>query len=504
MQHPYVANYIIGIVFMKQQTLAFLIATSLALVAQHAQAENLLQVYQQAKGYDAQFKALESNYLATLESKPQALAALKPQVGVSGSITETHQRTTYDYSLLDPNGTSSSRNASYSLSLSKSLYNKTLDEQVKQTDSVIAQASSGLDAEREALILRVAEAYFNFLSAQDSLEFARTEKTAIGRQLEQTRAYFDAGRSAITDVKEAESRYDLAGAQEINAVNQLDLAREQLRVLTGGFYQSLNAPAANLPLVMPTPADIEQWVKTAKTNNKQLMASQHAIQSAQTAIDIQRATKKPVVDLVAQQTGSETQSNSALDPRSYGASVGVQVSMPLYTGGATDSKIRAAQHNFRQAQQQYDFLNRTTEQQARNAFLTVQSSISQVKANQRALASAETAAEATQAGFEVGTRTAVDVLTALRNVFSARRDYSQTRYTYLLNTLKLRQAAGTLSEQDVASMNAIMTTSPKQIEAALQPSESPTDLEDNGSFERYSAVPADKTVEQTAPSANKR
>jgi outer membrane protein len=483
---------------MKQQTLAFLIAASLTLATQQAQAENLLQVYQQAKGYDAQFKALESDYLATLERKPQALAALKPQVGMSGSMTESTQRYPYDASLLQSSGTTTGSNASYSLNLSKSLYNQALNGQVKQADSIIAQATSGLEAEREALVLRTAEAYFNFLLTQDNLEFARTEKNAINRQLEQTRAYFDAGRSAITDVKEAESRYDLAVAQEINAVNQLDLAREQLRVLTGGFYQSLNAPAANMPLVMPTPGDIEQWVKIAKANNKKLLASQHAIETAQTTVDIQRSAKKPVVDLVAKQTGSDSQSNAALDPRSYGASVGVQVSMPLYTGGSTDSKIREAQHNFRQAQQQYDFQNRTTEQQARNAFLTVQSSISQVKANQRALASAETAAEATQAGFEVGTRTAVDVLTALRNVFSARRDYSQTRYTYLLNTLKLRQAAGTLSDQDIVAMNTFMTTTPKQLAAALQDSApTATDLEDNGSFEKYSAKPTDATDAKT-------
>lgn len=500
MPNLHVANYKFwNRFFMKQQTLAFLIAASLTLATQQAQAENLLQVYQQAKGYDAQFKALESDYLAILERKPQALAALKPQVSVSGSVTQSRQRTAYDASLLDPEDVASGSSANYSLGLSKSLYNKALNSQVKQADSVIAQASAGLEAEREGLILRVAEAYFNFLLAQDNLEFARTEKEAISRQLEQTRAYFEAGRSAITDVKEAESRYDLAVAQEINAVNQLDLGREQLRVLTGGFYQTLNAPAANLPLAMPSPADIEQWVKTAKANNKQLIASQHAIQSAQTAIDIQRAAKQPVVDLVARQTGSNSESKSDLDPQNYGASVGVQLSMPLYTGGGISSKIREAQHNFRQAQQQFDFQSRTTEQQARNAFLTVQSSISQVKANQRALASAETAAEATQAGFEVGTRTAVDVLTALRNVFSARRDYAQTRYTYLLNTLKLRQAAGTLTDQDIATMNTFMTSTPKQLAAALQQNlptmgdgDAPAaDLEDNGSFKQYNdAAPA--------------
>lgn len=473
---------------MKQHALAMLIATSLTVATQQVQAENLLQVYQQAKGYDAQFKAIESDYLAVLERKPQALAALKPQVSVSGSSTLARQRTFYDAAAQDTDDIGNAANTSYSLNLNKSLYNKGLNAQVKLSDSVISQATAGLEAEREALILRSAEAYFNFLLAQDNLEFARTEKDAIGRQLEQTRAYFEAGRSAITDVKEAESRYDLAAAQELNAVNQLDLARERLRVLTGGFYQSLNAPAANMPLAMPKPADIEQWVATAKANNKQLAAAKHAVETAQTAIEVQRAAKQPVVDLVARQTGSIAESHAPLDPQNYGASVGVQVSMPLYTGGALDSRIREAQHSFQQAQQQYEFQNRTTEQQVRNAFLTVQSSISQAQANQKALASAETAAEATQAGFEVGTRTAVDVLTSLRNVFSARRDYASARYNYLLNTLKLRQAAGVLSEDDIVAMNSFMTVVPKAIPVSKADNKvDAAALKDNGSFESYSA-----------------
>lgn len=492
---------------MKQKALAALLTASLALSTQQAHAENLLQVYQQAKGYDAQFKALESDYLATLERKPQALAALKPQVAISGSATQTRQRTDYDASTTVSEATGDVFGANYSLSLSKSLYNKTLDAQVDQADSIIAQASAGLEAERENLIIRVSEAYFNFLLAQDNLEFARTEKAAISRQLEQTRAYFEAGRSAITDVKEAESRFDLAVAQELNAVNQLDLTREQLRVLTGGFYQTLNAPAANMALTMPQPGDIEQWVNTAKANNKQLIAAKHAIKTAQTQIDAQRATKKPVVDLVARQTGSTTENDvNPLDPQTYGASIGLEVSMPLYTGGAISSRIREAQHNLRQAQQTYEFQNRTTEQQARNAFLTVESSISQAKANQRALASAETAAEATQAGFEVGTRTAVDVLTALRNVFSARRDYASSRYTYLLNTLRLRQAAGTLSDKDIVAMNRFMTATAKQSagQAAPKPATDNTgDADNDNGYQYYNkpATPAQQPTQQPKPAA---
>ena len=450
---------------MKQQILALLIATSLTVVVEEAHAENLLQVYQQAKGYDAQLKALESNYLSILEKKPQALAALKPQVSASGSVAQSYQHYLYD----SPYGKDgiNSTNLNYSLNMQKSLYNKSIDAQVAQTDSIIAQASAGLEAGREDLVMRVAQAYFEFLAAQDNVQFARTEKEAIGRQLEQTKAYFDAGRSAITDVKEAESRYDLATSQEITTSNQLDLAREKLRLLTGNSYQLLNAPAGSTPLAMPNPSNIDQWVKTAQASNKQLQASKQAVATALKAVDIQRAAKKPVVSLYATHTGSNTEGDTPVDPRVLGLSAGVQVNMPLYTGGATDSKIREAQHDLRQAEQQLDLQARQTEQATRSAYLTVESSIAQVKASKQALVSAETAAEATQAGFEVGTRTSVDVLNSLRNVFSARRDYSQARYTYLVNTLKLKQAAGTLGERDVASMSNYLTATPKQTAASL-------------------------------------
>lgn len=498
---------------MKQQTLALFIAASLTVVVQQAHAENLLQVYQQAKGYDAQLKALESNYLSILEKKPQALAALKPQVTVTGSASHTIQDTLYDAGINDTSDTVNVTNLNYSVNLGKSLYNKSLDAQVAQTDSVIAQASAGLEAGREALILRVAQAYFDFLLAQDNLQLARTEKEAIGRQLEQTRAYFDAGRSAITDVKEAESRYDLAEAQEISNVNALDLAREKLRVLTGNSYQTLNGPAGNTPLALPNPSNIDQWVRTAQASNKQLTASKYAIATAQKNVDIQRAAKKPVVDLFARQTGSASEGDPVLDPQVLGASAGVQVSMPLYTGGSIASRIREAQHSLRQAQQEYDLQARQTEQEARNAYLTVESTISQVKANQRALVSAETAAEATQAGFEVGTRTAVDVLNTLRNVFSARRDYSQSRYNYLLSTLKLKQAAGNLTDRDIQSLSNYMTVTAKQTavsneklsEAASVPDETDQSAAELGKSDNYQyyAAPAGQEKKAGGKAANK-
>lgn len=482
---------------MKQQILAVIIASTLTLGTSAVHAENLLQVYQQAKAYDAQYKALESNYLATLEKKPQALAAKKPQVNLSASASHIYQNTFYDVSPTEMEKYDTN-NVSYSVGMTKSLYNKALDAQIAQTDSVIGQASAGLAAGKESLMLRVAQAYFNFLLAQDNLQFAQTEKEAIHRQLEQTQAYFDAGRSAITDVKEAEASYDSASATELVSANALDIAREQLRLLTGRDYQSLSAPANNLPLQMPAPQGIEAWVKNSQAHNKQLLASQHAVTTAQRALEIERAAKKPTVNLFAKQTGSNTQGEPVYDPQEIGATAGVELSMPLYTGGAISSKIREAQHSLRQAQQELDLQKRQAEQQARSAYLSVQSSISQVQAGQKALVSTETAAEATQAGFEVGTRTAVDVLNSLRNVFSSRRDLANARYNYLLNTLNLKQAAGTLTDKDIAAMSNYMTVSAKpaaQVDttasaADIAAADDTTKLDGNDSYQYYASPDA--------------
>lgn len=417
-----------------------------------AYAENLLQVYQHAKQFDPQLKAQESSYLAITENKPQALAGKKPQVSLSASSSYTLQNTLYD-----TDSSSNSFNTNYTLGVTKSLYNKTLDAQIDQTEASITQAKANLESQRQSLILRVARAYFNVLLAQETVGFAAAEKKATQRQLAQVQAYFDAGRSAITDVKEAESRYNQAIAQEVSAREQVNVSLEGLRVLTGRNYQHLDKARGNLPLTIPPPKNINAWVKTALQKNKTLLTQKQAIETARRSIDVQRAGRKPVVSAYARHTGSITDGDSALDPRVLGASVGVEMSIPLYQGGSTASKVRQAQHNFRQAKQQYDYQAQLTEQQTRTAYLVIESDISQIRANQRALNSAQTALKATQAGFEVGTRTSVDVMTSLRDVFQARSNLASSRYNYLYNTLSLKQAAGTLTARDLAAMGKLLS-----------------------------------------------
>ena len=456
---------------MKIRILALFIASTLASAAQTASAENLLQVFQRAKGYDAQFKAQESGHLATLEKKQQALAGFKPQVSLAGNANYNAAHDSISNVTVDGPA------ADYTVKVGKSLYNKTLNATLAQTEALVGQSTAALESYRQDLIMRVASAYFAALTAQDNLTFAGAEKNAIKHQLDQTSAYFEAGRSAITDVKEAESSYAAAVAQEITAQQQLDVAREQLRVLTGGFYSTLNTPRGNMPLVMPAPASIESWVSTAKQNNYLLRASKQGALVAQRGIAVERSARSPQVDLYATQTGSFVDNDVYNSKSTAGAAVGVSMSMPLYTGGAIASKVREAQHSFQQAQQQADYQERMTEQQVRSAYLSVQSSISQVKANQQALSSAETAQEATQAGFEVGTRTAVDVLNSLRSVFKARRDYASARYNYLQNTLVLRQAAGTLTEKDMVNISSFLTETPSvPVDAPADDAQSETTL----------------------------
>ncbi|HHC73762.1 MAG TPA: type I secretion protein TolC, partial [Thiothrix sp.] len=251
-----------------------------------ANAENLLQIYQQARGYDARLKALESEFQAIKEQKVQAIAATKPQATLSGAANMGYANTQTDR---PTNQHGDYTGANYSLNLSKPLYNKGLDVQIEQSDAVIAQSKASLETERQDLIIRVAQAYFEFLLAQDNVQFAKAEKQAIAKQLEQVKAYFEAGQVAITDVKEVEAQNDLADASVIQANQQLDLANEKFRVLTGRSYKALATLRSNVPLLPPKPNNIKYWINTATKNNPNLIAARFGIASAQKEIDKQRA-----------------------------------------------------------------------------------------------------------------------------------------------------------------------------------------------------------------------
>jgi len=422
-------------------------------ITSSAFSENLLQVYQHAKQNDTQLKISETGYLVALEKKPQVLSALKPRLDLGAN-------TSYNLQYLNTKRSedgNASLNFGYDLTLSKPLINKQLKAQVAQVDASILQAKANLEIDRQNLIIRVAEAYFKFLNAEETLAFRKAEKGAIGRQLHQVKAYFDAGRSAITDVKEAQARYDLTNAQVVAAQQGIDVAREALKAITTRYYKKLKGAASKIPLLTPNPNNIVAWEKTAIKNSLQVIAAEQAIKVAQKTIDIERAARAPTLNLFAKHAGGTAFGEDAVDRDNLDASVGLNFSMPLLEGGKISSRVRESRLKLRQARQKLELQKRLATQQTRGAYLTIVSGLSQIRALQQALSSTQTAANATQAGFEAGTRTAVDVLLSLRETFSAKRDYSSARYDFLLNTLKLKQAAGTLSEGDIAGLSKILT-----------------------------------------------
>lgn len=414
------------------------------------QATDLVQVYRTALERDAELRAAEARYRAALEQRPQARSVLLPQIEGTAA---------YAYTDTDRGGNSFDyQTSSFELSLDQTLYDHRNYVALRQADLGIAQATAVRDATRQGLILRVAEAYFDVLAAQDNLSFARAEKEAIGRQLEQVERRFEVGLIAITDVKEAQAQFDLAVAEEIAALNRLDLAGEELMVITGQFHDQLALLSERMPLVSPEPGNMDQWVQTALEANLALIARRFGTEVAAEEIKRQRAGHYPTVGLSASYTdrdfhnapGGQVASNF-LDTRD--AQVGIQLRVPIYTGGRTTSLTREARESFDAAREELELTERQTVRQARSAFLSVNAGISRVNALEQALESTRASFEAAEAGFEVGTRTAVDVLLELRQVFRAERDYAESRYAYLLDTLRLKQAAGTLSEDDLLAIN---------------------------------------------------
>ena len=315
-----------------------------------------------------------------------------------------------------------------------------------------AQAEFDFQQVQQDLILRSGQAYFDLLDASDSLTFARAEKKAIGQQLNQTRQRFNVGLTAITDVHEAQARYDQSVANEIQADNTLAIAKEALRELMGKAPGALALLSEKMPLAVPEPEDIAAWVQHAQDRNLTLLSTQKAVEAARASISIARGGHVPTLDLIASHDYTDS-SGSIFSEKSTETSVGVKLNVPLFSGGAVSSATRQATYAHQAALENLEQVRRATERQARNAYLTVVASISSVKALKQALASSSTALEATRAGFEVGTRTAVDVLDSQQALYLARRNYARARYNYIIETFRLKQAAGSLSENDLKQVN---------------------------------------------------
>lgn len=414
-------------------------------------AADLLQTYRQAVAEDAEFAAARADYRAAREAKPQARAAVLPQLTLSASREEVEQTDNTDGSTSDFPRTNAQ------LTATQTLFDWNQFAGLDRADARVAQAEADLAAAQQDLVVRVADAYFDVLSAADSLRFATAEKEAIERQLEQAQQRFDVGLIPVTDVKEAQASFDLALSREIAAENQLENAREALRTITGMPTARLSPLGEELPLDRPEPAAPSAWVDTALEQNPSFLSARSAAEVARHNIRQARSGRYPRVDLVANYSQQETRFAGNIASDTEEQSIGIQLNWDFYSGGATGSRTDEARAGFEAAQSRVVQARRGAEQSTRDAYRGLEASISQVNALDQAVESNQAAVEATRAGFRVGTRTAVDVLNALRDLYAAQRDLADARYNYIVNRLRLQQAAGTLTIEDVRLVNSWLT-----------------------------------------------
>ena len=431
-----------------------LISTLGAAFSGAAGAEDLLQVYRLAEQKDPQFQGVQSTYQAILEHVPQARARLLyPNLSLSANTTENWQDIQYNsgFSFL-PGGNYSYNSRGYSLNLTQPVFHWDRYVQLKQAGSEVRQAQLEVDSARQDLILRVAQRYFDVLAAIDNVDFSRAEKEALARQLDQTQQRFKVGLIAITDVQEAKAGYDLSVADEIAAKKALDDAHEALREIAGDLGKDLAQLGNTLPLIAPQPADADKWTGTALKQNLKLASAEVSAEIANREIDVQKAGHYPSVDIVGSH-GSNITGGQFGHTDTDASAIGVELNVPIYSGGLVVSRTREARFRHEASLDQVEAQRRAATRQARDAYAGVISGISRVDALKQALKSNQTALEATEAGFAVGTRTAVDVVTQERELFGAKRNYARARYDYILDTLRLKQAAGTLSPADLIEIN---------------------------------------------------
>jgi outer membrane protein len=430
---------------MKFSAIVLLLAAMPAIAAQ-----DLIESYDFALQSDPQLLAQAANQRATAELAEQADALFLPEIGLSADASSVRT----DSSSQRFGGQSESVDRGYTLSLIQPVYRRENFVQNRQADIAISGAAAQYQLVEQDLIVRVADAYFGVLGAEDDLRFAEAEREAISKQLEEAQQRFDVGLATITDVTEAQAAFDIANAAVIAAENALANSREQLRETTGRYPDELSPLIKDTPLVRPEPENIEQWSDTALVTNPALQVVGRDVDFARENIELQRSGHYPSLDIVAQKNySSQSDSNLSGGSQTHQELVGLQFNLPIYAGGAVSSRTREAGFRLDEVMQTEEQQRRAVMRQTREAYNSVLSGISQVQALEQAVRSNEKALEATQAGFEVGTRTTVDVLNARRELFSARRDYAQARYLYIVNTLRLKQAAGIVTVDDLQQIN---------------------------------------------------
>ncbi len=423
----------------------------------HAHGADLMQVYRDAQAYDAQYASARAAVEAGREKLPQGRSGLLPTIGLSASTTwnniDSKRRTD---GAVETN--TRYNNNGWTVQLTQPLFRWQNWVAYTQSELAVAQAEAQFGLAKMELIVRAAQAYFDVLLAQDTLATAQAQKTAIAEQLESAKRNFEVGTATITDTHEAQARYDLTTAQEIAALNDLTVKRQALRAVIGKEPEGLKNIKPGVLLARPQPDDIGKWVEMAESVSSAVQIYQAGFEIAQREVEKQRAGHLPTLDLVATR-GRSSATNSTttgVGSDSNASTIGFQLNLPLFAGGATMSKDREAAALKDKAAADLENARRTAALNARQAYLGVTSGLAQVKAYEAALTSSQSALESNKLGYEVGVRINIDVLNAQSQLYDTKQKLAKARLDTLAAFLKLKAAAGNLGEEDVQAINALL------------------------------------------------
>ena len=448
-----------------------------------ASSEDLLTIFDQAVVNDPTVREAEYTRQATREARPQAWAAYLPQISGSYNKSETEgDRQNIGGQLIeDPNdpdrfvlqqfgqvGSFNPESSGWNIQLRQTIFNWGGLVALKQSSRIAAQADADYGVAQQDLALRVSTRYFDVLAALDNVQAQQASLDAISRQLEQADKRFEVGLIAITDVQEARAARDTASADLIAAKRALATSQEFLREITDMQYASLSVPSGTMPLAIPEPADPQKWVEASMEQNLALSSSRLGAEIARDDVRTAFGGHLPSVDLVLGKSHSESDDIETFDPipgqfdggvapsnqeTDTDKSISLQVVVPIWSSGGTHSRVKQSSYRWQAAKQRVERVSRETERTARDAYLGVMSEISRVEALKQALESSRTALKATEAGYDVGTRTAIDVLAARQNLVQSYTNYSRSRYDYMLNILRLKQSAGILDRKALEDVN---------------------------------------------------
>jgi len=416
--------------------------------------QTLLDIYHQAVSHDPTLASALSANQAAQEIIEQGKALYRPDVNFNADANAVKTDIRYLKSNTPP-GQSNFETYKIGVDARQPIYRKKNLVQIEQTKTQVSIADKQLHLSQQALILRTTQAYFDVLIAQDKIDLIIAQKIAIQSQLEQAKANFEVGTTTITDVNEAQARYDLVNAQEIAAVNEHQVAKYAVQAITGENPQKLASVKADIKTNV-LEQNMDKWLEVAQQNNLNVQIQQDAVKYSEQEIEREKAGHLPTLDAVASfsesySTGSSSVFSSGNDLKT--ASIGLQLQIPLYQGGATSSRIRQAILNKQKALDDIEIIRRQTELETKRAYLNLSTTIAQVKAYEQALMSSQSQLDSTKLGYEVGVRTSVDVLNAQQQLFSAKRDLLQARYNYLVNIIRLKTASGVVAEVDLLDIN---------------------------------------------------